>query len=58
MIELKPGDQALLYQSDGNRLIIIVEENCIVVKADGVSAKLQMTPITNFSVEVKAVDPQ
>lgn len=58
MIELKPGDMAILTQSDGNRLMIIVGEDCIIVKADGVSAKLQMTPITNFSVEVKAVDPQ
>jgi uncharacterized protein YfaT (DUF1175 family) len=56
--ELKPGDMAILNQSDGNRLMIIVGGDCIIVKADRVGTKLQITPINNFSIEAKAVDTE
>lgn len=56
MIELKPGDMAIFKQSDGNQLMIIVREDCVIVKAQTVFTDLKIKELNNYSVSAIAVD--
>lgn len=54
--KLKPGDIVELTQEDGNRLILIVHPDGIVIKADNVGTKLKIKKDSDFAVKAIAID--
>ncbi len=55
-MEIKAGDMLQLDQSDGNRLVIIVQPDGVIIKADLPGTILYRRELTHYSHFLYAVE--
>ncbi len=54
--KLEPGDHLFFTQKDGNRILICVGEDLLIIKADNIGTELKTTRCSDIAIQASAVE--